>query len=1064
MIMMYRLPLTLLFFCCALLSQAAQVSRSAARTLAADFLRGRGVALAPTPSPHRAPSASAGGGAAPYYVFDVGQSQGFVIIAGDDRVPPVLGYADSGVFPAGDQPDGLRWLLARYAEEMASLAETADDGAETPLAVMPDGMTLVERARHTIAPMLTTRWNQTEPYNNLCPVYNGSDGKSSGSRAVTGCVATALAQVLYHYRHPAALLAEIPGYEFDSGGNTTIEMPAIAAGTAIDWDNMLDAYTSGAYTDAQAEAVARLMVMCGTAVEMGYGASSGANTYTGYQTLASSFGYSDAMVKADRGSHTLRSWIEMLYSELAEGYPVLYDGQSPGGGHAFVIDGYSGDDLFHVNWGWGGMSDGYYRITVLDPNNTSGAGAGGGGGYSMDQTMTLHLRVAGDGSVAPAGDLRSCYLYRLGYTGTQITGYWAAGSGFNASVRLGFGLRGEDGSVTPVAMSNRTYTIAAGYGYNITLDLGTAEVRARFPADGTYRLYPICQNVGSSVWTVSAVPAYTGVAYSYMEVTLRDGTLTLNTPGVPLSLVGQEQPGSHKKSTTQEVRFTLRNVSATDEYYGTLFLFAGTGDTQPTSAQSKTQATVAAGGEETVSLSFTPYSTGTYHLWLTTASNQVIGTADMEITATGTGTTTQPVTSGLTAACTYLRSNSDQTVVYGDRIDMDYTLTASASAHGTIMARLAYEGENGSFYIDSRLQQEIAVSLEAGETQRGTVTYDGLSYDTRYSVLLSYSTSTSVQGAGFYTNRIVTMKPGIRAWDDTGGKTIIVPATTLAASSSAATYDLTGVTQVTAVSGADSHTLYVVDAGAAVSGLPETNVVRGGTAESLSLADGHAFFAPRDFTAREARYTLTVSAGSQKQWQTLLLPFAPTQVTADGQAIAPAADASGDSPLVIREFAGVSGSEAVFANVTTLEAGKPYVIHVGRLARADRDVEVVFSATDAAVPATQPLYKAMTSVYDMVGSTLRHSETGVYVMDEGGTAFLPAQTATLLPARCHIVAHGAQPGRIPLEQVATAITSVTTALSAPPATYYDLQGRRVSSPRRGVYLRVQGGKARKEVR
>ena len=301
-----------------------------------------------------------------YYIFNVGKGEGYVIAAADDRVPAVLGYSDRGQFNPDEMPENMKSWLQGYNDQL----EYLNNHPEASIA----RRTVTGEA---IAPLLDPiAWDQQSPYYDLCPM----DGNV---HSLTGCVATAMAQIMYFWKYPTATTDTIPGY-------TTIkrkfQMPAIAAGTTIDWDNILPKYT-GYETDAQKEAVATLMLLCGTALKMDYSYSfSGAFGFDASFAARKYFGYDDATIYRYRKDFFEADWNQMVYDELKAGRPVYYEGCSSDTGHAFVVDGYGGDDYFHVNWGWGGTSNDYFLLSILDSNNNSGSGATkSADGYSFGQ-------------------------------------------------------------------------------------------------------------------------------------------------------------------------------------------------------------------------------------------------------------------------------------------------------------------------------------------------------------------------------------------------------------------------------------------------------------------------------------------------------------------------------------------------------------------------------------------------------------------------------------------------------------------------------------------------------
>ena len=281
-----------------------------------------------------------------YYVFATKPTEGFTIVSGDDRFPEIIGYTTNGDFDFKKMPPALKKML----EDYKTFAATATDEQIEEIRNVKAEMS----GRATIEPMIKTKWDQPYPYNIYCPYMD------NGQQTITGCVATAISQILYHHRCPEKLLADIPSY---TTGSYQITMPEIKAGEKYDWDNMCLTYT-GDETDAQKEAVARLMLHAGCAVGMDYGPESGA--IPNPERLAECFGLDKDYIKMIyRLNYNLKDWSEIVYNELADKRPVLYEGFTPyWAGHCFIVDGYE-DGLYSINWGWSGNSDGLFALTGL---------------------------------------------------------------------------------------------------------------------------------------------------------------------------------------------------------------------------------------------------------------------------------------------------------------------------------------------------------------------------------------------------------------------------------------------------------------------------------------------------------------------------------------------------------------------------------------------------------------------------------------------------------------------------------------------------------------------------
>ena len=284
-----------------------------------------------------------------YYVFNVGENDGFVIVSGDDRTPEILGYTDAGAFDADNLPPNFAAWLQGYADQIKYMREQN---------VQPTAQTQSPRkARAAVNPLIQTKWGQGYPYNIGYPEVNGNT-------CITGCVATALAQVLYYHKNTAST-TEIPGYTTSKHHIVMETLPP----TTFDWDNMALSY-SGNTTAVQNEAVSHLMIYCSTAVKADLDPNgTGAYSYQQLVSLRNYFGYVKDVKEKKRDNFSLAQWENMLYDEVIAGRPVLYSGNGGNGmpGHAFVLDGYDGY-YFHFNWGWNGSYDGHFALTAITPN------------------------------------------------------------------------------------------------------------------------------------------------------------------------------------------------------------------------------------------------------------------------------------------------------------------------------------------------------------------------------------------------------------------------------------------------------------------------------------------------------------------------------------------------------------------------------------------------------------------------------------------------------------------------------------------------------------------------
>lgn len=366
-------------------------------------------------------------GATDYYVFNRGDQGGFIVVSGDDRVQPVWGYCDHGSFDYEKMPENVKWWFGEYQRQMQYLRDNPQVKARKAITL-----------NTVVAPLMTTKWNQCRPYNDMCPIAPHSNDPYlvNGGRAYTGCVATATAQIMNYHKWPVKGTGtktydfDLTYYDTSAGAAATQPMTLTAdfSQSTYQWDLMKDEYlymdknnygyfdenwhvyikvideNGDTITDPNGmygNAVAKLMSDVGIAVEMMYGYNgSGAYSANVYYALRDYFGYLVGYGYRDQFED---DWDETLRGELTQGRPVYISGApDTGGGHAFVFDGFDSEGRFHVNWGWGGYYDGYFESLSLDP---------GGSNYNSYQEFVACMPytpltvVPGDGETIDFGKL-----------------------------------------------------------------------------------------------------------------------------------------------------------------------------------------------------------------------------------------------------------------------------------------------------------------------------------------------------------------------------------------------------------------------------------------------------------------------------------------------------------------------------------------------------------------------------------------------------------------------------------------------------------------------------------
>lgn len=441
-----------------------------------------------------------------YYIFDNAGDKGYMILAADDVAMPVLGYSATGTINPDDMPENLRGWLENYAAEIAWAAEREASGNYIAKDLTKETAASKRDTWAHIAPLCATKWNQSEPYDLYTPeiTYRGANIK-----AATGCVATAMAQLMKYHNYPAKGKGSV-SYTWtkysdfsntaEGAPSTNVAMKMDFSSVTFDWANMLNVYTDGGYNDAQADAVATLMKACGYSVEMSYGPESGASTAEVADALKTYFGYDSNTRFYTRAYYDLDAWEEMLYNNLKNVGPIQYSGRNDYGGHSFIVDGYAGNGYFHLNWGWGGMSDGDFLITALDPD---AQGVGGSlAGYNSNQGAILGAQPAGASIPKIVPFQMAIYgggmTPKIANSKLTITGPFTNNGGVGDLVRVAMQFCSyNDDALVATAVC----TSISGWPASIYSGLNTisATIPSSLPA-GIYKVYPVASTNGGATY------------------------------------------------------------------------------------------------------------------------------------------------------------------------------------------------------------------------------------------------------------------------------------------------------------------------------------------------------------------------------------------------------------------------------------------------------------------------------------------------------------------------------------------------------------------------------------
>lgn len=529
----------------ALFANGKQISQNAALSAARKYSRTGQVAPAKNLRSDKTNNA-------PYYAFNL--EQGYVIVSGDDEMTELVGYAENGFFVAENVPPQMQLWLDGYAEYVAAVQSGK---AKARKILLSDSPSVV------VEPLVTTKWNQDAPFNNFAPEY--TDDNNNTQRCATGCAATAMAQIMKFHNWPEQGVGHY-SYEHQSFGTISSNFSE----HVYDWTNMIDRYNNGEYSSEQADAVALLMKDCGVSLNMNYGPVSGASIYSYYPAFKNYFRYTSRTV--NRSGCETAEFTKIITDELQEGRPIIYCGTGEDGGHAFVVDGYDTNYFLHVNWGWGGYSDGYFDMNYMDP---TGLGIGGGSGaFKWNQGIVL-ARPLKDGvepyefiqqlCFVPYDDVKGgifCEQEMPANKGDVVTillRNTANLSGESFFGSLNVGVFDDSGALVTMGNEERIennngelleFQSGSLYSVDLPMTLNTAGI-----ADGNYIVRAMSKANGD-VWLKFA-------STDCLNMTVADGKVYLSAPTPNISMVGI---GSYDTATYKGFSFnadvTVHNSSS----------------------------------------------------------------------------------------------------------------------------------------------------------------------------------------------------------------------------------------------------------------------------------------------------------------------------------------------------------------------------------------------------------------------------------------------------------------------------------------------------------------------
>ncbi len=850
------------------------------------------------------------------YVFNASDGKGYVVVSGDDRTEQVLGYSPTGHIDPTAMPDNMKYYLDELAKEIASIKGNVSGGSN-PMRRAP--------TKKAIAPLITTHWDQDSPFFNMTPTVTNNNGTT---HCVTGCVATALAQLMNFYKYPNATIAEIPGYTSESYG---FKLDAIPAGTAIDWNNMVDTYNSSS-TTAQCNAVAKLMYLCGVSMKMDYGPySSGASISP--NALIKYFGYGSQVQLCEKADYTSFEWFNLIYEELAKGYPMYSDG----GSHAYIIDGYDGDCMFHFNWGWGPGSDGYYLLSAVSEYYPEG-GVGSTTGYTSGQRVLTGLRTTS----AESPKIESIVKLDSQVDNNTLKVEVTHPARLAEESAFGIGYMKDDRSVVPISVCYEEWpyysngTIILSYPFTI-----------RGLSKGNYKVVAIKKDEGSSVWKTSED---TGKSFADVNVD-GNGNVTTTLYGYTKDIkvdtmvfVNDPTFGSNRIKA-----YVSKNANDGKTFDGDISLYAieetpiGTNGLRTTYYNLDTKSVILK-KDETKSLDFSAFISGIYYGASDADSLFTFRFCQGDFRGKELGdfkvlVKKSPKISrnlAMTMTPTIESFNTSQNYLYGKSLKMKVQVVNENDSDyvGYVQAR-AYIGNTYSW--DDR-----AICLPAGSQTE--VEFDlwseGFPNDASscrlelknwcWNGVLSFSKTE----CSTFEPLVFNLQPGIKVFYENGTSKCFEATSSYSAPKNATAIDIRGQNTLKSLTRANPNCLVFTDDKSGTPSGVTTNIVKSSKSDNITLTDGYSFATPEQFTATNISYTRTFTKAYRPNgtgWTTICLPFDVTSVKVKNGSTSTAIDwfhSSTDTgkSFWVREFSEEDAPMIRFAPASKMLAAHPYII------------------------------------------------------------------------------------------------------------------------------------------
>ena len=942
---------------------------------------------------------------------------GFVIVSANGDSPAILGYNDTGRIDSDNMPPALKRLLESYDIQPA-VAGTRADGA-------------ISGIKSDIQPMLTTRWAQDKPYNDMTPPYTGDDGKEY--HCPIGCVATAMAQVLYYYQWPKRTTATIPAYD---------EGEALAP-VDFRWDAMQDIYDATA-SQASQDAVAVLMQYCAFALRSSFGIiSTASNTEWLYRALYRYFSFDRQQLSILKRSHVDENeFFNAVYSELSQGHPVIMGGDA----HEFVCDGYQAN-YFHINWGWEGNENGYF---LLDSRTRSDNAYVGRAKHFPDEAL-IGMRKT---TTPYSGELKAALTTIALQLDKPIAGpYTRTGDTDFPAINLLYGFQNytDDGSKTfdaGLALYQNGEFLKLLYELKDVEVIDNSKEMARDVsvtfgqglADGSYDIMPVSRKSGSSDWLPNedAKPFYIHAAIASDQMSLTVYPRSLSYIVNSITFEGQLMAGEPVKAIANVTNPNQNHIQTT------IILCGGLGTDEPEFCYNYEG--IGAGETKDLVFEFIPQEAGTWtcYLW-----NDKCFFGEGAQLVVKEQESPYAVDKSLKLACSVKTDEAEKSgegyVLYGHVMNSVVTFknpSADYAFSGKLEVILRLQGSRGDSLNLEKVEKNVCIEPNG--------TYEIPYYSQRLQTGQSYTLYASENPND--NNLIVsyTTVAAISAYLADGSIKTARNITDYTVPANALCVELAdqGVTRVTP--NANPNCLYILnDEDQMPEGITEKNVIRcgknGAVADELELSDDYEFMTPLSFVARRASYVRTFKSQECGGYTTLALPFTATAITA------------GNKPVSLRllEYAGDQPGKVFVSEVSDgiPQGGVPYLLEVTDQSLAGQPVTFTGQNTDVFAS----ISPQVAGNYQFVGTltAMRDDTAELFAIERGQAAIsIPLnKECTAFRACFKSLCYPGQYQALSIDNTSTGIADVRETPSSSEI-LYDLQGHRLNGqPTHGIYIK-----------